>query len=116
MGLAIRRLGPVFAAEIGGVDLRVIDAADALEELRVAMDEFAVCVFPNQPFEDAEQMAFARRFDGTLHVQTGRGAIEGDRRRLGAREMTDISNLDEYGQALDASDGRRIQGLANRLW
>ena len=116
MVLRLRRLHPTFAAEVSGVDLRAVDDAETIDELRAAMDAYAVCVFPNQPFTDEVQMAFARRFDGELHVQTGRGAIEGDQRRLRAREMTDISNLDENGRALDAGDSRRIQGLANRLW
>lgn len=105
-----------FAAEITGLDLRTVADDRTLDRLRAAMDQFAVCVFRDQPFDDEEQMAFARRFDGTLHSQTGRGAVEGDRRRLPAREMTDISNLDEYGKTLEAADTRRIQGLANRLW
>jgi len=116
MALRIERLHPTFAARVDGVELRVLDDAQMLARLREAMDEFAVCVFPDQAFDDETQMAFARRFDGQLHVQTGRSAIEGDRRRLPAREMTDISNLDERGQTLDAADERRIQGLANRLW
>lgn len=116
MAFEIRSLKPGFAAEISGLDLRAVDDRATLERLRAAMDDFAVCVFRDQPFDDEQQMAFATRFDGTLHTQTGRGAVEGDRRRLAAREMTDISNLDENGKPLDVADSRRIQGLANRLW
>ncbi len=116
MAFELRSLKPGFAAEIAGLDLRAVDDRVILERLRAAMDEFAVCVFRDQPFDDETQMAFAMRFDGTLHAKTGRGAVEGDRRRLPAREMTDISNLDEHGKPLDAADSRRIQGLANRLW
>jgi alpha-ketoglutarate-dependent 2,4-dichlorophenoxyacetate dioxygenase len=116
MALTIRRLAVPLGAEIGGLDLREVDDRRTLQRLRAAMDEFAVCVFRDQLFEDDEQMAFAIRFDGTLHSQTGRGAVEGERRRLPAREMTDISNLDEQGKTLEAADSRRIQGLANRLW
>ena len=71
----------------------------------------------DQYFDDESQMLFAQRFDGELHVQTGRGVLEGDRRRLKPPAMTDISNLDENHQTLGADDARRIQGcLANRLW
>lgn len=116
MAFEVRSLKPGFAAEVTGLDLRAVDDRATLERLRAAMDDFAVCVFRDQPFDDETQMAFATRFDGTLHSQTGRGAVEGDRRRLPAREMTDISNLDEHGKTLDLGDSRRIQGLANRLW
>jgi alpha-ketoglutarate-dependent 2,4-dichlorophenoxyacetate dioxygenase len=116
MALEIRTLAAPFGAEIRGIDLRTVVDQATLERLRAAMDEFAVCVFRDQQFEDDEQMAFARRFDGALHTQTGRAAVEGDRRRLPAREISDISNLDEYGRTLDSSDSRRVQSLGNRLW
>jgi len=109
-------LHPILAARIEGLDLREVDDAATLAALRSAMDEYAVCVFPDQPFEDEEQVAFAKRFDGELHTKTGRNAVDGERRRLSSREMTDVANLDEYGNVLGAGDARRIQGLANRLW
>jgi alpha-ketoglutarate-dependent 2,4-dichlorophenoxyacetate dioxygenase len=116
MPLAIRPISPTFAAEITGIDLRTINDAATLEELRAAMDAFAVCVVRDQHFDDESQMAFAQRFDGELHVQTGRGVLEGDRRRLKPPALTDISNLDENDRTLGADDARRVQGLANRLW
>ncbi|MBV8600986.1 MAG: TauD/TfdA family dioxygenase [Candidatus Eremiobacteraeota bacterium] len=112
----MRPLHPLFAAEVEGIDLRRVDDGPTLAQLRDAMDAYAVCVVREQQFEDDEQMAFARRFDGELNTKTGRGAVEGDRRRLAAREMTDISNLDEYGKLLAGTDRRRVQALANRLW
>ena len=116
MALETRQLHPLFAGEITGLDLRTVDDDETLVALRRVMDAYAVCVFRDQLFEDDEQLAFARRFDGEIHSRTGRGAVEGERRRLGSKEMTDISNLDESGKVLDSSDSRRVQGLANRLW
>ena len=114
MDFQIARLHPTFAAEITGLDVRAVTDAATLERLRAAMDTYAVCVIRDQRFEDDEQVAFAKRFDGELHTKTGRNAVDGERRRLASREMTDVANLDEYGNVLGADDSRRIQGLANR--
>ena len=116
MALTIRRLHPTFAGEVQALDLASVDDDRTFDALRAAMDEHAVLVFHEQSLTDEQQMAFARGLDGELHTTTARGAVEGDKRRLKAREITDISNLDERGQVLEQADGRRVQGLANRLW
>jgi alpha-ketoglutarate-dependent 2,4-dichlorophenoxyacetate dioxygenase len=116
MGVQTQRLHPLFVGEISGLDLREVRDQETLDALRRVMDAYAVCVFRNQRFEDDEQREFAKRFDGELHTRTGRGTVEGERRRLSDKAMTDISNLNEYGEPLGPDDARRIQGLANRLW
>lgn len=105
---------PTFVAEARGPDLREVHDAAALAELREGMERYGVLVFRNQPLTDAEQLAFARRFDGTLHTKTGISALS--KNRFGNEALTDISNVDENGDVLDAGDRRRMYGLANRLW
>src|SRR5665213_406906 len=62
MGLSITPLHPVFAAAVGGVDLREpIDAA-TLRALTLAADQYAVLVFPGQGISDAQQIAFSAQF------------------------------------------------------
>jgi alpha-ketoglutarate-dependent 2,4-dichlorophenoxyacetate dioxygenase len=78
------------------------------------MDEFSVLVFRGQPFTDAEQLAFAQRFDGTLHTKTGVSVL--GKNRFGNEALTDISNLDETGGILKSQDRRRMYALGNRLW
>ena len=78
------------------------------------MDEYAVLVFRDQPFTDAEQLAFAQRFDGALHANTGAAVIT--KSRLGNEALADISNLDENGEILASDDRRRAYSLGNRLW
>lgn len=114
MKLAFRRLHPSFAAEAAPADLRAVQARGALDELRAAMDEHAVLVFREQRFSDAEQLAFARRFDGELHAKTGAAVL--GRNRLGDEALTDISNVDENGELMRADDRRRMYSLGNRLW
>jgi len=112
--LALRKLHPLFAAEVSGIDLRTVHDRPTLDEIRGAMDAFAVLVFPGQPFSDEEQLAFAHRFDGALHTRTGAAVLA--KSRLGNEALADISNLDEGGGILRSDDRRRVYGLGNRLW
>jgi alpha-ketoglutarate-dependent 2,4-dichlorophenoxyacetate dioxygenase len=114
MALAFRPLHPLFAAEAEGVDLRAIDDRATLDQLRAGMDRFAVLVCREQHFSDADQLAFARRFDGELHAKTGSSVLGTN--RLGDEALTDISNVDETGALLKPDDRRRAYALANRLW
>ena len=114
MTLKFQRLHPRFVAEVSQVDVRAVHDRETLGEIREGMDEYAVLVFRDQPFTDAEQLNFAQRFDGQLHARTGAATI--GKNRLGDEALTDISNVDETGGVLAPSDCRRMYGLGNRLW
>ena len=114
MALTYVKLHPHFAAEAQGLDLRQVDDSRTLDALRAGMDEYAVLVFRDQRFGDEDQLAFARRFDGTLHTKTGAAVI--GKSRLGNEALTDISNVDASGELLQAHDRRRMYSLGNRLW
>ena len=114
MPLALRPLHAVFAAEVDGLDLRSVEDRARLEEIRAGMDRYAVLVFRAQRFADADQLAFARRFDGELHAKTGSAVL--GRNRFGDEALTDISNVDEQGELLKPDDRRRAYALGNRLW
>jgi alpha-ketoglutarate-dependent 2,4-dichlorophenoxyacetate dioxygenase len=114
MSPTFHRLHPLFVAEVSGLDLRKVDDRRTLDAIRAGMDQYAVLIFRNQPFSDDEQLAFAQRFDGTLHTKTGAAAIA--RNRFGNEALTDISNVDPSGGLLQVNDRRRMYSLANRLW
>src|SRR5262249_61184315 len=90
MKSSLRPLQERFAAEVTGVDLRTLHDPSELEAIREAMDRFAVLVFRAQALGDAEQLAFAERFDGKLHTKTGSAVLGGD--PVGNEALTDISN------------------------
>jgi alpha-ketoglutarate-dependent 2,4-dichlorophenoxyacetate dioxygenase len=77
------------------------------------MDTYAVLVFRDQPFTDAEHLAFAERLDGQLHEGTGSRVIT--KNRFGNEALSDISNLDKDGEIMHADDRRRQYSLGNRL-
>jgi alpha-ketoglutarate-dependent 2,4-dichlorophenoxyacetate dioxygenase len=112
--LTFRKLRPLFVAEVGPVELRAVADAEMLAEIRAGMDEYAVLVFRDQPFADAEQLAFAQRLDGRLHQGTGSRVIT--KNRFGNEALSDISNLDTDGEIMKADDRRRQYTLGNRLW
>jgi alpha-ketoglutarate-dependent 2,4-dichlorophenoxyacetate dioxygenase len=114
MVLTFRELHPCFAAEVSAVDLRHAEDRDTLDQIRAGMDNHAVLVFRQQMFTDAEQLAFAERFDGRLHTKTGAAAL--GKSRLGTEALADISNVDEDGELLKSDDRRRMYSLGNRLW
>jgi alpha-ketoglutarate-dependent 2,4-dichlorophenoxyacetate dioxygenase len=113
MGLMFTKLNPIFVAEVSPVDLRAADE-DTLAEIRGGMDTYAVLVFRNQPFTDAQQLDFAQRLDGMLHTKLGISALQ--KNRFGNEALGDISNLDESGEILRSDNRRRMYSLGNRLW
>jgi alpha-ketoglutarate-dependent 2,4-dichlorophenoxyacetate dioxygenase len=114
MELTFRKLQPRFAAEAGEIDLRRVSDRGTLEAMRAAMDEYRVLVFHDQTFGDAEQIAFAQRFDGELHAKTGSAALGSN--RFGNEALTDISNVAADGKLMAREDRKRQYALGNRLW
>jgi alpha-ketoglutarate-dependent 2,4-dichlorophenoxyacetate dioxygenase len=112
--MEFRKLHPLFAAEAGPIDLRRAEDRATLERIRAGMDEFAVLVFHDQRFDDAEQLAFAQRFDGQLHRKTGSAAL--GKNRFGDEALTDISNVAGDGRLQKQGDRQREYSLGNRLW
>lgn len=114
MELSIKPLHPLFVGEVAGIDLRTAEDKSVLSRLQSAMDDYAVLVFRDQRFTDEEQLAFAQRFDGTLHAKTSVSVLT--KNRFGNEALTDISNVGADGQILPANDRVRMSVLSNRLW
>src|SRR5207244_3112004 len=114
MALTFRKLHPCFAGEVGPVDLKTVHDEATLGRIRAGMDEFAVLVFRDQIWSDAEHLDFAQRLDGVLHTKLGISALQ--KNRLGNEALGDISNLDESGEIMRSDNRRRMYGLGNRLW
>jgi alpha-ketoglutarate-dependent 2,4-dichlorophenoxyacetate dioxygenase len=114
MALTFRKLHPCFAGEVGPVDLKTVHDEATLGRIRAGMDEFAVLVFRDQIWSDAEHLDFAQRLDGRLHTKLGISALQ--KNRLGNEALGDISNLDESGEIMKSDNRKRMYGLGNRLW
>jgi len=114
MTVTITSLTPVFAGEVGAIDLRKVHDRSSLEAIRAGMDTYAVLVFRDQDFTNEEQLDFAQRFDGTLHARTSSSAIGSN--RFGNEALADVSNVDRDGKIRDANNRMRASSVANRLW
>jgi alpha-ketoglutarate-dependent 2,4-dichlorophenoxyacetate dioxygenase len=118
MNYMVKRLHPLFVAEINGVDLRQQLDATTKRTIEDAMDQYAVLVVPAQDIDDARQVAFAGSF-GPLEVAPmvqGKTGARGVGKRIKHREIFDISNLDDDGRILDADDQRATYQQGNQLW
>lgn len=107
--IEIRKLHPLYGAEIVGVDTGkpINDAVFAA--IRDAFEEYSVLLFRNQDLDDERQIAFSERFgplENTVSANSGGGGAF-------ARQ----SNIDiETGEVIPSDDKRMLYQKANMLW
>jgi alpha-ketoglutarate-dependent 2,4-dichlorophenoxyacetate dioxygenase len=103
-------LRPEFVATICDIDVcrRLTDGE--IEQIRAALDRYAVVVLHDQDLDDERQLAFCERF-GPVERLTG-----GRRKRLGTPGLVDLANINEDDQIFARSDERHLFSLANQLW
>ncbi|MBI4610887.1 MAG: TauD/TfdA family dioxygenase [Candidatus Rokubacteria bacterium] len=110
MTISVEKLQP-FGARVRGVDLANPLDDELFDRIRDAFNAHAVLVFPGQPLDDEQQIAFSLRF-GPLET-----SIRKDRKRRVTRpEISEIANVDEHGRIVDADDERAIYNAGNQLW
>ena len=114
MSIALRQIGPCFAAEVEGLDLTRPLAADEIAAVHAGMDRYAVLVFHDQPLDDEQQLAFTRSL-GDIEHAIGTSLRAPDEYRL-PTTFADVSNLDKDHRVFARDDRRRLFGLGNRLW
>ena len=105
----VTALTPLFAAEIGGVDVtRPLDP-HLFAEIRAALDTHAVLVFRGQKLDDEAQIAFSRLF-GPLETTVKANPA-------GGTAFARQSNIDlDTGEVIPPGDRRMVYQLANQLW
>ncbi|MDH4144623.1 MAG: TauD/TfdA family dioxygenase [Acidimicrobiia bacterium] len=103
--MQITRLGPVFGAEISGVDLGRLDDG-TFAAIRQALVDHEVLVFKNQTLDTDIQSAFGRRFGELIVHHFSRAVVEArpelmvlDTNRDRPDPLTDIWHADETYRA-----------------
>jgi alpha-ketoglutarate-dependent 2,4-dichlorophenoxyacetate dioxygenase len=121
--ISFRKLGPSFAVEATAPDLRQLSNEDALREIAAGLDAYAIVIFPNQPFTDAEQTTFTERLGRVGSSFSLRSPPSGaDAKQLSSTErqlivdLITVSNLDDRNEIVDRGDMRRVAKLGNRMW
>ena len=105
MPVEIKKLHPLYAARIHGVDIRKGVDDEMLRDIKDAMATYAVCVIGHDsPPTNEEHIAFSRRLGP---MERGTKKIAGTDARVPYPEIVDQSNLDEVGE-IYADDDRRL--------
>ncbi len=109
MAITIQPLHPLFAAEIGGVDVgQSLDDA-TFAEIRAAFETYSLLVLHDQTLDDARQVAFSKRF-GPLETTISANAT-------GGTHFARQSNLDvASGTVIPPEDRRMVYQKGNMLW
>jgi alpha-ketoglutarate-dependent 2,4-dichlorophenoxyacetate dioxygenase len=110
----VRQIGPCFAAEVDGLDLREPLSSEDAAAIHAAMDAHAVLVFHDQHLTDDQHLAFSYSL-GELEEARGTSLREADEYRL-PTTFADVSNLDKNQQVLALDDRQRLFAIGNRLW
>lgn len=114
MPFTTRQIGPCFAAEVDGLDMRTPLSSEDAAAIHAAMDRYAVLVFHDQDIDDAQQLAFTQRL-GSIEQAIGT-SLRGDHELRLPTTFADVSNLDKHQQPFARDDRRRLFGIGNRLW
>ncbi len=109
MTLTITPLTPVFGARITGADIaNPLDEGD-FTEIRMALDTYSILIFPNQPMDDEQQIAFSERFGPLQWTGSANPAV--------GTPFARQSNIDIKTDAtIPADDRRMFYQKANMLW
>ena len=111
MTFSVRQVHPLFFGEISGVDLSAGLDASVIDQIKAAMDKYAVVVFHDQRLDDDRMIELGHTFGGLSPPRNHRVV-----RRLKHDQLADISNLDENNKLRTRDDHRRLDGLGNQLW
>ena len=103
--IATRPLHRLFGAIVEGVDLTKQINDETFTELRSALTEFSVLVFPRQDIEDAQQISFSQRFGPLETTKIGtRGA---------GSPLVILSNIGEDNRIVPFADRLNMVNRAN---
>ena len=108
MSTTMRQVGPCFAAEVEGLDLRKPLTREEVAAVHDGMDRYAVLVFHDQRITDEEQLAFTRSL-GDIEHAIGTSLRPSNDQRL-PTTFADVSNLDKDSKVYARDDRPRLFG------
>ena len=114
MPVQIRQIGPCFAGEVEGIDMRRALSGAEITAIHAGMNKYAVLVFHGQKIDDAQQLAFTRSLGEIEHAIGTSLRAEKDNRL--PTTFADVSNLDKDHKPFARDDRRRLFAIGNRLW
>lgn len=107
--IAVRKLHPLFGAEVSGIDITQPLSAREFGPIRAAFEEHSVLVFRDQAMDDDKQIRFSENF-GPLETTLSANPAAGTK-------FQRQSNLDIMtGEPIPPDDMRMIYQKANYFW
>ena len=107
--ITVRKLHPLFGAEVSGIDITRPLGAREFGPIRAAFEEHSVLLFRDQHMEDSQQIQFSENF-GPLETTGGANPAAGTK-------FQRQSNLDILtGEPIPPDDMRMIYQKANYFW
>lgn len=110
MNFTVRKLTPMIGAEISGLDLRQPLDPDTMAEVRKVWLDNVVVVFPGQPIDDEQQIAFSRQV-GALEL-INMSALQ----MSGKPEIYRATNLDANDEFMSPDHPVMRVNHDNRKW
>jgi alpha-ketoglutarate-dependent 2,4-dichlorophenoxyacetate dioxygenase len=114
MAMTITDLTRGFGGEVSGIDITQTLTREQADAIEAGMDRYAVLVYRDQRFTDAQQKDFSRNFGALEPARASNVTAPADRRL--DMEMADVSNLGTDHRPLARDDRRRLFNLGNQLW
>ena len=114
MSIEIRQVGPCFAGEVQGIDLREPLSDEDAGTIHAGMDKFAVLVFHGSGLTAQQQPNFTRKL-GEIERTIG-ATLRPEEDRRWPPDFADASNLDKDDKPWPRDDRRRLFAIGNRLW
>ena len=106
--MRIEKLNSLFGGEVFDVNCRIAPAPSLAAELRAALLQHAVLVFPDQVLDDAQQIAFSQGFGPLEQTKVG---------TLGSgSQVVVLTNIGPDGAVVPPSHRQSLNNRANMLW
>jgi len=116
VGLKLHPRQPLFAVELGGINLRQTFSKEQIDQIVAVLHKFAVGIVRHDaPLTDDEHIAFSLLL-GPIEKKNILKVSNSGKNRLARFEIIDQSNLDETGNIYSDTDRRLAFKRANRLW
>ena len=106
--LSFTPLHPLFAARAEGfIDAGTINA-DVCGQIKAALRQYSVLIFPNQAIDDDEQIHFTRQFGPLEATKIG---TEGT-----GTPLVILRNFDDKNRLVESDHRQNLNNRANQLW
>ncbi|MDC1312076.1 TauD/TfdA family dioxygenase [Burkholderiales bacterium] len=115
MALKIRKMHPLFVAEVTGLDITKPLTDEMRLELQDLVDRNGILIFRDQDLTDKQQVAFSLNF-GEIEIANNKNNITKQEDRRLSNMFSDISNLNKNDELHQQESRQRIFNLGNRIW